>query len=1448
MADGTRKKIALVVVGMHRSGTSAMARLLSLSGAALPSDLMAAGIDNPTGFWESTDVARINDQILAHYGSAWDDVFSGAQQPFANAIDETLVAEAASAIYQLYGPAPLIVLKDPRVSVLGRFWRAALEQAGFTPRYVIMVRNPLEVAASLAKRNGFSREKSLLLWSSYMIAAERDTRDAARVFVSYDHLLGDWRSNLTRIERELGLTLPGRTPSASVEADRFLTSELRHHAERVPLEAHSSVWAPAKSLHAWFTAAAEGETPPNLAPEQVEEELSDLRDLFGPILAEAKMTVQEQIAVIATLRADNERERREGHEALTIIEQQRREDQEALAVIEKQRQQDAAQFATEREIRLADLHRLEAEERQARDQLEGFRKRAHMALEKRDILLVQARKRQIDQEQQIRDELDGFRANIEETLSARDISLVQARKRQIDEEQKIRDELDGFKANIEETLSTRDISLVQARKRQIDEEQRIRDELDGFKANIEDTLSTRDISLVQARKRQIDLQGTVEYTRSIIADLQSTYDRAQQAIVDIEAESARQLRALADAKSESEAEAERQLQALTEAKAEAEAEAERQLRALSDAKAESEAQAARQLQALADAKAEAEAEATRQVRALTEANAQAGLTNHTLQRQLSEQAQSLALLEQRQAEIAAAYSAIATSTTWRVTAPVRQWMARHPGLSTRTRQVLKLIYWTVSLKLPERLKQRRQFMNAQAAERMRLSSVAVGQDSLTPTPSHAPPPPAPKRPFPWSVADAPNTPREILSAYDLRPDDAVPPEADRGRQFMERFDLLGSNPRFSDAVAFLNARSRPSLAGPHDPGPDVSIIIPVYGQLAYTLNCLDSLIGHETRYRFEILIGDDGSPDDSGLHLPNLLDITHVRHSQNKGFIRNCNNVAERARGHYVVMLNNDVRVVAGWLDELIGSFTQFPKAGLVGSKLFYPDGSLQEAGGIIWQDGSAWNYGRDDDPNRPQYSYARQVDYISGASIAVPTDLWHSLGGFDEAYAPAYCEDSDLAFRIRDTGHEVWMQPLSRVIHYEGKTSGTDLGSGAKAYQVINQERLKERWASVLADHRPNGVAPEFERERKITRRVLVIDATAPTPDQDAGSVTTVKVMEVFQALDYKVTYIPLDNWLYQPRYIDPLMRRGIECVYAPFHLKLDAYLKENGHLFDVVHVFRFNVMQDAISAIKKHCPQAQIIFNNMDLHYLRVERQAGIENSDLLRATAKSLKATELVVMEKANVVCVPSTVEKALLDAESKLTKPVAVMPFMIDLPERASGFGPPRRDILFLGGYGHSPNIDAAVWMAQDIWPLIRHRMVGSRLVLAGANPTPEVLGLASSDILVPGRVDDLSPLFASASVFVAPLRYGAGVKGKIYSAFGAGVPVVSTAIGVEGMNLTEGTHALIADDPAAFADAVLALASDQQRWTDIAEAGWTFVRDHHGIDAGCAAMRPLLNFE
>ena len=188
-------------------------------------------------------------------------------------------------------------------------------------------------------------------------------------------------------------------------------------------------------------------------------------------------------------------------------------------------------------------------------------------------------------------------------------------------------------------------------------------------------------------------------------------------------------------------------------------------------------------------------------------------------------------------------------------------------------------------------------------------------------------------------------------------------------------------------------------------------------------------------------------------------------------------------RGQYVVLLNNDTEVTGDWLDALMRVFETRPDAGLVGSKLIYPDGSLQEAGGIVWQDGGAWNYGRGDDASRPAYNYVRETDYCSAASVMLPTELWKALGGFDLRYIPAYCEDSDLAFRVREAGYKVYVQPKSVVVHHEGKSNGTDTAAGIKHYQVLNHRKLVERWGAVFAGHRPNGVDVFRARERSLDR-----------------------------------------------------------------------------------------------------------------------------------------------------------------------------------------------------------------------------------------------------------------------------------------------------------------------------------------------------------------------------
>jgi GT2 family glycosyltransferase len=259
---------------------------------------------------------------------------------------------------------------------------------------------------------------------------------------------------------------------------------------------------------------------------------------------------------------------------------------------------------------------------------------------------------------------------------------------------------------------------------------------------------------------------------------------------------------------------------------------------------------------------------------------------------------------------------------------------------------------------------------------------------------------------------------------------------------------------------------------PTTDNPCVSIIIPIYGQVDYTLRCLSSIAENAPQVPFEVIVVDDFSPDNSVEILSEAKGIRLIRNVQNQGFIRSCNAGSSVAKGDYLYFLNNDTEVTTGWLDALLRTFHDFPGTGLVGSKLVYPDGRLQEAGGIIWQDASAWNFGKFQDPLLPLYNYAREVDYCSGASIMVPKALFDELGGFDEHYLPAYCEDADLALKIRDKGCRVIYQPMSTVIHYEGITSGTDTAHGTKAYQVENSQKLYERWKNRLQGHQPNGTA----------------------------------------------------------------------------------------------------------------------------------------------------------------------------------------------------------------------------------------------------------------------------------------------------------------------------------------------------------------------------------------
>ncbi len=697
---------------------------------------------------------------------------------------------------------------------------------------------------------------------------------------------------------------------------------------------------------------------------------------------------------------------------------------------------------------------------------------------------------------------------------------------------------------------------------------------------------------------------------------------------------------------------------------------------------------------------------------------------------------------------------------------------------------------------------------------------------------------------PWPLADDADTDPATLGYYERRVDDPAILEAQAGAAFLGRHRLDLEDPDLDGAALAL--RAAPRLL-PHDDDPDVSpsvspevsIVIPVHGQAGYTLNCLHSLLGHAARVRCEIIVVDDASPDATAAVVGGLAaDVAGLRLltlEKNGGFIAACNAGAALARGRFVVLLNNDTRVVAGWLDALIDSFTLFPRAGLVGSKLLYPNGALQEAGGIVWRDGTAWNYGREDDPNRPRYTHARQADYVSGAAIALPLALWRQLGGFDAHFSPAYCEDSDLGLRVAAAGREVWYQPQSRVIHYEGRTAGTDLASGAKQHQTRNMKKIQLRWHGTLEARRRNGEAPYFERERQLHKRALIVDATNPTPRQDAGSVTTTLTLRLFQELGYKVYFVPQDNFLYEPEHTDALLRMGVECAYAPYDSGFEDYVERHGDLFDVVLVYRVTVLERVLSDLRRHAPQAAVLFHNMDLHFLRMERAAlAADDAEALTAAA-DMKQRELALIAEVDATITHSTFEQALLARETP-GSPVVLWPFMFEFHGTSAGFAE-RADFCFLGGYRHAPNIDAVAHFVRDVLPLIRRKLPRARFVIAGANPGPEVLALAGPDVEVTGMIEDLRDVFDRVRVFACSLRVGAGTKGKISTAMAYGVPVVSTSCGAEGMDLADGKEVLIADGAEAFAAACVRLHRGAALWQRLSQAGQALVQEKHSLAMG-----------
>jgi glycosyltransferase involved in cell wall biosynthesis len=400
--------------------------------------------------------------------------------------------------------------------------------------------------------------------------------------------------------------------------------------------------------------------------------------------------------------------------------------------------------------------------------------------------------------------------------------------------------------------------------------------------------------------------------------------------------------------------------------------------------------------------------------------------------------------------------------------------------------------------------------------------------------------------------------------------------------------------------------------------------------------------------------------------------------------------------------------------------------------------------------------------------------------------------------------------------------------VHFEGQTSGTDPGAGVKQHQETNRHAFRAKWGPVLASHRGNGAHPELERDRGVRWRVLMVDARMLTPDQDSGSLRTLAMLELAIEAGAKVTFVG-DNLEYREPYVRELQARGVEVLYAPYVTSIAELLDRRGREFDLVIVARHYVAAKHVDAIRRFAPQATVAFDTVDLHFLRAERLAEIEGGAVARAVARARRDEELALIRRVDVTVVVSPVERDVLRG----LLPEAKVLLLSNIHEPIGGGKPfaERNGLVFIGGFEHPPNTDAVLWYAHEVLPRVRQRLPGVPIYIVGSKVPSTIRALAAPDFVVTGYVPDVAPFFTGCRLSVAPLRYGAGVKGKVNLAMSYGLPVVATSPAVEGMHLVPGEDVMVADDPEHFAAAIERVYRDESLWQRLSAGGVANIRRH-----------------
>jgi len=796
------------------------------------------------------------------------------------------------------------------------------------------------------------------------------------------------------------------------------------------------------------------------------------------------------------------------------------------------------------------------------------------------------------------------------------------------------------------------------------------------------------------------------------------------------------------------------------------------------------------------------------------------------------------------------------SVSWRVSAPLRYAMTRFPSAARRARQAAKLVYWTVTGQLPQRLR---------SSIAYRTSPPSVDMAAASSTARVGPASRQVKGPIGAALAKPPTiqtlarrTAKALWWTVTLQLPQRLADrrqalasqtahKAPKSRVPLEDLKKQAVDIATSDLTDFLNSDAR--IVFPSHEEPEISVLIVVWNKAYFTLRCLQAL--HSVSSRIEVILVDNASTDETTDMLSRIDGINVIVSDVNEGFLTATNRAAGVARGHAFLLLNNDAFVRPGAIEAAFATLNEEPNAGAVGGRLILPDGSLQEAGSIVWSDGSTQGYGRGINPDSGEAMFRRDVDYCSGAFLMTPAAVWNKLNGFDTIYAPAYYEEVDYCMRVAEIGLRTIYEPEAVVDHFE---FGSENKRGDTLKLVLrNREHFRSRHAFELRKKHlpPSGDNILLARRAAASRArcLLVIDDLVPLASLGSGLPRTKAILRTASDLGWNVVFYPLGRtdidwsaaWLEIPKNVEIILDGA--AGFADFVAARRGY-------FDTVLVSRPHNMAFVSPHLRGDIAKGsdlRIIYDAEALFALREILRAEVTGKPLLAEEAELMTASELAICDNADaIVCVTEAEASIFRNRFSERHQPpVGVLSFPTEQREGGPEFEA-RGGFLFIGRLLEtaSPNWDGLVWFLRECWPHVRLSLPDATLTVVGHVHSAHTQ-LDAPGVRFMGPLDDLRTAYDAARVFLAPVRFAAGIPIKIVEATAAGVPTVGTRLMARQMNFEPGREIMAEDEPIAFAEAAVALHTDRGAWLSMRDSAQRRIQAEHSAKRFRASLAEIL---